>query len=87
MTNAFSHHYQLGESNFIFRSVRSNFYVLSHFSMKFLCANRIAPDRTSRSVASHMGLLCLPTSHKKDARLIRVNSSAFYGFIGMTYLN
>ena len=39
----------------------------SHFSM--LCANRIAPDGTPRSAASHLGLCCLPMSHKKDARL------------------
>ena len=51
---------------------------LSHFSMKFLCANRIAPDGTPRSAASHLGLNCLPKSnkmpmsHKRDARHIRV---------------
>ena len=44
-------------------------FVLSHFSIKFLCANRIAPDGTPRSAASHLGLLCLPMSHKTDARL------------------
>ena len=70
LTNGFSHHYQLSESTFIFRGVRSNFYFLSHFSMKFLCANRIAPVGTPRSVASHLGLYCLPMSHKRDARLI-----------------
>ena len=41
--------------------------------MKFLLANRIAPDGTTRFAASHLGLFCLPMSHKKDARLIRVN--------------
>ena len=69
LTNGFSHYYQLGESTFIFRGVRSDFYFLSHFSMKFLCANRIAPDGTPRSAASHLGLCCLPMSHKKDTRL------------------
>ena len=69
LTNGFSHHYQLGESSFILTGVRSDFYFLSHFLMKFLCANRIAPDGTLRSVASHLGLICLPVSHKKDARL------------------
>ena len=69
LTNGFSHHYQLGESAFIFRDVRSDFYFLSHFSMKFLQANRIAPDGTPRSAASHLGLCCLPMSHKRDARL------------------
>ena len=27
-------------------------------------ANRIAPDGTPRSAASHLGLCCLPMSHK-----------------------
>ena len=59
-----------GWVHFHFRGVRSDFYFLSHFSMKFLCANRIAPDGTPRSAASHLGLFCLPMSHKKEARLI-----------------
>ena len=70
LTNGFYHHYQLDESTFIFRGVRSDFYFLSHFSMKFLCASRIAPDGTPQSAASHLGLCCLPMSHKRDARLI-----------------
>ena len=37
--------------------------------MKFLSANIIAPDETSRFVASHLGLFCLP-----DARLIWVKT-------------
>ena len=54
-----------------FRGVRSDFfYFLSHFSMKFLFANKIAPDGTPHSAVSHLGLCCLPMSHKKDARLI-----------------
>ena len=69
MTNGFSHHYHLEESTFVFRGVRSDFYFLSHFSMKFFCANRIAPDGTPRSAASHLELFCLPMSHKRDARL------------------
>ena len=69
LTNGFSHHYQLDEFTFIFRGVRSDYYFLSHFSMKFLCANRIAPDGTPRTAASHLGLCCLPISHKRDARL------------------
>ena len=73
LTNGFSHHYHLGESTFIFRGVRSDFYFLSHFSMKFFCANRIAPDGTPRSAASHLELYCLPMSLRKDTRLIRVN--------------
>ena len=73
MTNGFSHRYQLDESTFTFRGAWSDFYFLSHFSMKFLYANRIAPDGTPRSAASHLELFCLPMSHKRDARLKRVN--------------
>ena len=69
LTNGFSHHYHLDVSIFIFRGVRSDFYFLSHFSMKFLSANRIAPDGKPRSAASHLGLFCLPMSHKRDTRL------------------
>ena len=54
----------------------SDVYFSTHFSMKFLCANRIAPDGTPRSVASHPGLFCLPMSHKRDARLKRVKESS-----------
>ena len=31
------------------------------------------------SAASDLGLHCLPMSHKKDARLIRVNLNRLYG--------
>ena len=41
--------------------------------MKFMSANRIAPDGTGRFAASHLGLFCLPMSYKKDALLIWVN--------------
>ena len=68
LMNGFSHHYHLDESTFIFRGVRSDFSLI--FSMKFLCAKRIALDGTPRSAASHLGLICLPMSHKKDARLM-----------------
>ena len=69
LINGFSHHYHLGESTFIFRDIRSDFEFLFNFSMKFLCANRIAPDVTPHPAASHLGLFCLPMSHKRDARL------------------
>ena len=41
--------------------------------MKIVSANKIAPDGTPGFAASHLGLSCLPTYHKKDARLIWVN--------------
>ena len=43
------------------------FYI--SFSMKFMKANRIAPEGTPRFAASHLGLFCLSMSIKKDARL------------------
>ena len=61
--------YLTNPSTFILGVLGVIFYFLSPFSMKFLCANRIAPDGTPRSAASHLGLYCLPMSHKRDARL------------------
>ena len=72
MTNGLSHPYHLDESTFIFRGIRSDFSFLFHFSMKIMSANRIAPDGTLRFAASHLGLFCLPMSHKKDAMLMWV---------------
>ena len=72
MANGFSHPYQLDESIFIFRDIRSKISFSFHFSMKIKIGNRIAPDGTPRFAASHLGLFCLPMSHKKDARLIWV---------------
>ena len=46
------------------------FFILFHFSIKIMLANSIAPDGTPRFAASHLGLFCLPMSHKKDARLM-----------------
>ena len=69
LTNRFSHHYQLDESTFVFRGVRCDFICLSHISMTFLCANRIPPDGTPRSAASHLGLFCLPMSQKRTPGL------------------
>ena len=40
--------------------------------MKFMSANRIAPDGIPHFAGSYLGLFCLPMSHKKDARLISV---------------
>ena len=73
VTNGLFHPYNLDESIFIFRGIRSHFSF--HFSMKIKSANRIAPDATPRFAASHLGRFCLPMSHKKHARLIWVNRS------------
>ena len=76
MTTGLSHPYHLDKSTFIFRDIRSNFSFLCHFLMKIMSANRKVPDGTPLFAASHLGLFCLPLSHKKDARLIWVN---YYG--------
>ena len=72
LTNEFSHRYHFGESIFIFRGVRSDFFFFFFFFisflMKFLCANRIALDGKPRSAASHLGLCCLPMSHKASSQ-------------------
>ena len=70
--NGLSHPYQLDEPTFMFMDVTSKFSFLFHFSMKFMKANRIAPDGTSRFAASHLGLFYLHMSHKNDAMLIWV---------------
>ena len=70
----FSHNEaHLDESTFHVMGIRSIFSFSFPFSMKFLSANRTAPDGTPPFVASHLGLFCLHMSHKKDARLIWVN--------------
>ena len=65
-----------GRVHFHIRGIRSDFEFLLHFWINF--TNRIAPDGTPRSAASHLGLLCLPKSHIKDARLIRVKIPLVY---------
>ena len=68
VTYRLSHPYHLDESIFILKGVRSKISFLFHISMKIISANM-----SPRFAASHLGPLCLPMSHKKDARLIWVN--------------
>ena len=77
MANGFSHPYHLDEYTFIFRGIRSDFPFLFHFSMKFMKANRIAPDGTPRFAASHLELSCLPMSHKKTPGLYGLRPNGF----------
>ena len=70
VTNGFSLPYHL--SSFILGTSGVIFIFLFHFPMKFKIANRIAPDGTPTFAASHLGLFCLPVSHKMDARIILV---------------
>ena len=66
MTNEISHPYNLDESTFNSRGIRSYFFF--HFSKKFVLANRIATDGMPHFAASHLGLFCLPLSHKKGCQ-------------------
>ena len=64
MTNGLFRPYQLDESVFNFRGVWCIFSVLFYFWKKFMLANSGDPDQTVRSVASDLGLHCLPMSQK-----------------------
>ena len=44
------------------------FFIFIQVLMKIMQANSGDPDQTLHSVASDLGLHCLPMSHKKDAR-------------------
>ena len=68
--------FKLDESTFIFRGIGGNFSFLIQFLMTIIYANRITPDGTPSSVASHLGLLCLPMSNQKDARLICIKKGS-----------
>ena len=61
MTNEISHHHFKGHWELCL--------YLFHFAMKFMQANRIAPDGTPHIAASHLGLFSLPIytymTHKK----------------------
>ena len=52
--------------------------------MKIKIAKRLAPDGTPCFAAPHVGVLCLPMSHKKDARLIWVNVAIDRRFINVS---
>ena len=69
MTNGHSNPFHLNHFTVIFMGIRSNISLLFHFSMKFMQANIIAIDGTPRFAASHLGLLCLPKSHKRTPGL------------------
>ena len=73
VTNGISHPYHLGESTIILGAL--GVFFLSHFSLKIMSANRIAPDGTPRFAALHLGLFCLPMFRKKGAKLIWVKLS------------
>ena len=51
------------------------FSFLFEFLYKIMQANSEDPDQMPHSVASDLGLHCLPMSHKKDARHIWVKNA------------
>ena len=64
MTNGLSHPCHLDESTFI---LEAREYFFSFFDAIHVSKHGIAPDETPRIAVSHLGLFCLPMSHKKDA--------------------
>ena len=60
----------LGKSTFSFKGISNDFSFLIHFLVNFLFANKTAPAEMLHSAVSHLGIYCLPMSHKKGARLI-----------------
>ena len=60
MMNGPSHSYHLDESTFILRGII--------FFMKLLKVNISEWPKMERRILQHLGLYCLPMSHKKDAR-------------------
>ena len=52
-----------------------NFYFIFEEKYKIINANRMAPDGTPRFAASHLGILSLPMSNKKETRLIWVKDN------------
>ena len=65
MSVTLSHLYQIGESTFILRGIRSNFSFLFQFSMIYLLSKRYSLNWDAAVLASHLGLFCLPMSPKK----------------------
>ena len=62
------------------------FSFLFKFQKKLLYANSGEPDQTQRFAAPDLVLQCLQMSHKKDARLIWVNSSLPYASLQTVHM-
>ena len=60
-----SNPYQLGESTFNLRGIRNNFPFLFNFLLQIFSAHSIESDETLHSAVPHLGLYCLPMSHKQ----------------------
>ena len=58
--------------SFHFKGCTVVFYIFIQISIEHSVSNSGDPDQTSHSVASDLGLHCLPMFHEKDARLIWV---------------
>ena len=69
----FSHneaHLDKSSSIINLKSIGGYFFIFISFFDEIHKTNRIAPDGMTCFAASHLGLLCLRMSHKKDVRLI-----------------
>ena len=67
----------LDQSIFSLRVVWSVLIITMFFEMPIVNANNVDPDQTPRSVASDLGLRCLPMSHLWDAMHKWVNIVRF----------
>ena len=71
--NGISHYYQLH-----FKACWAVFFICIKFFIEHSVSKQWRPDQTRRSEASDLDLHRLPLSHKKDTRLIWVNSEKCY---------
>ena len=66
-----SHFNQLDQSISVLVVVRCMvFFICIQILRGHSVSKQLRPGQTPRSVASDLGLLCLPISHKKDVRLV-----------------
>ena len=66
MTHESTHHYNLCESIAILMGTRSDFEFLSiFFGDLFFLSKQNSPRWDAAFAVSHLGLYCLPMSHKK----------------------
>ena len=70
----------LSVSPFVIQGCQVNFFNFVLFVIENPEANSEDLDQTPLNAASDQGLLCLPTSHKSDARLIWVRRHISRGF-------
>ena len=67
------------------KDVWSAFIIIMFYKMLVFNANSVATDHTPRSVASDLGLQCLPMSNLWDARYKWVKYQQFYSLEKLLY--